>query len=103
MQDSLHILLHEWEVEPAPNPDFRAEVWGRIFERKRRFLYRFWSRTEDIMGHPAWATAVVAIMLIAGAATGQAWQKREEQHLRMAGLNAYVLAVIPVVHATIHQ
>jgi hypothetical protein len=103
MHDSLHTLLQEWKVEPAPNPDFRGEVWGRILERKRRFSYRCWRRTEDIVGHPAWATVIVAIMLIAGAATGKAWQKREERHERMAGLSAYVLSVNPVVHATIHQ
>ncbi|MDO8540193.1 MAG: hypothetical protein Q7S40_07080 [Opitutaceae bacterium] len=99
MQDSLHTLLHKWKVEPAPNPDFRAEVWGRIAERKRRFSYRIWSRTEDIVGQPAWATVVVAVMLIAGATTGNVWQKREERHVRTAGLRAYVLAVNPVAHA----
>ena len=99
MQDSLHTLLLAWKVEPASSPDFRAEMWGRIAERKRRFSYRFRSRTEDIVGQPAWAAVVVAFMLIAGAATGSTWQKREERHVRTAGLRAYVLAVNPVAHA----
>ena len=103
MHDSLHTLLQEWKVEPSPNADFRAEVWGRILERKRRFSYRFWSGTQKIVGRPAWATAAVVIRLIAGAATGQAWQEREERRERTAGLNAYVLAVNPVMHAAIIQ
>lgn len=51
------------------------------------------------MGHPVWATVVVAFMLVAGAATGQAWQKRAERREQTAGLSAYVLAVNPVMHA----
>ena len=101
MHDSLHTLLQEWKVEPPPNPDFRAEAWGRILERKRRLSYRLWSATQNMVGRPAWAPAVVVIMLIAGAATGQAWHKREERRERTAGLSAYVLAVNPVMHAAI--
>jgi hypothetical protein len=104
MHDSLHTLLQEWNVEPTPNPDFRAEVWGRILERRRRYSYRFWSGIQNVVGRPVWAMAVVVIMFIAGAATGQAWQKREERRERTAGLSAYVLAVNPVMHAAIiHQ
>lgn len=99
MQDSLHTLLHQWEVRPAPDPNFRSEVWRRIAERKQRFSFRFWSRTEEIIGQPAWAAVVVAAMLLAGTASGNAWREREVRYERNAGLAAYVLAVNPVAHA----
>ena len=99
MPDSLRTLLHQWEVKPAPEPNFRAEVWRRIAERKRRLSFRIWSRTEETIGQPAWAAIVVAVMLFAGTATGNAWREREVRHERTAGLTAYVLAVNPVAHA----
>ena len=96
--------MHEWKVEPPASPDFRAEIWGRIAERKRRLTYRFWRRTEDLVGQPAGAMVAVVLLVIAGAATGETWQKREERQVRTAGLRAYVLAVNPVAHAgTYHR
>lgn len=98
MQDSLRSLLHEWEVKPAPDPNFRAAVWRRIAARKQRLSFRIWNRTEDFIGHPAWATVVVAGLLFAGTASGNAWRQRSVQHERAAGFGAYVLAVNPVAH-----
>ena len=47
---------------------------------------------------------VVAVMLFAGTATGNAWRGRGAILERTAGLAAYVLAVNPVAHAaTIHH
>lgn len=103
MQDSLHTLLQSWKVNPAPDPDFRAAVWRRIAARKQRLSFRIWSRTEDIVGQPLWAAVVVAGLLLAGAASGNAWQKYEARHERVAGLGAYVLAVNPVAHAASHR
>lgn len=104
MQDSLHTLLQQWKVNPAPDPDpdFRAAVWRRIAARKQRLSFRIWSRTEDIVGQPLWAAVVVAVLLFAGATSGNVWQKYEARHERVAGLGAYVLAVNPVAHAASH-
>lgn len=103
MQDSLRTLLHEWEIKPAPDPNFRTAVWRRISARKQRLSYRLWIRTEAVAGDPVWAAAIVAILLFVGAASGSAWQKFEARHERVAGLSAYVLAVNPVAHATSHR
>ena len=99
MQDSLRSLLHEWEVKPAPDPAFRADVWRRIAARKRRLSYRIWNGMEALLGQPVWAAAVVAVLLFVGAASGNVWQKYEARHERVAGLSAYVLAVHPLAHA----
>lgn len=99
MHDSLHTLLHEWEVKPAPAPNFRADVWRRIAERKRRLRTRVWSRTDDILGQPAWAAAVVAVMLTVGAIGGNAWREHKYLQERAAGFTAYVVAVNPVARA----
>lgn len=103
MQASLRSLLHEWEVTPAPDPNFRAAVWRRIAARKQRLSYRIWSATEELMGQPVWAVAVVAVLLIAGAVSGTAWQRYEARHERVGGLRAYVLAVNPLAHAASHR
>lgn len=103
MQDSLRSLLHEWEVKPAPDPNFRAAVWRRIAARKQRLSYRIWSATEEFVGQPVWAAAVVVVLLFAGVVSGNVWQKYEARHERVAGLSAYVLAVNPVAHAPSHR
>lgn len=103
MPDPLRTLLHEWEVKPAVDPDFRAQVWRRIVQRKRRLSFRLWNRAEAIIGQPVWAAAVVAVTLSVGAVTGNAWREHQVRGERAAGLNAYVLAVDPVVHVATLQ
>ena len=103
MQDSLRSLLHEWEVKPVLDPNFQAAVWRRITVRKQRLSYRIWNRTEAFVSQPVWAAVVVAVLLFVGAASGNAWQKYEARHERVAGLSAYVLAVNPVAHAAGHR
>lgn len=96
MQDPLRTLLHEWEVKPAVDPDFRTEVWRRIAERKRRLSFRLWSRTEAVIIQPPWAAAVVAFTIIVGAATGNAWREHRARGERDTGFAAYVMAVDPI-------
>lgn len=102
MQDSLHTLLQQWEAKPTSDPNFRAAVWRRIAARKQRLSYRTWSRTEQFVGQPFGAAIVVAAVLFAGALSGNLWQKREMRLERVAGLNAYIIAVNPVAHAASH-
>jgi hypothetical protein len=104
MQDSLHSLLHEWEVTLAPDPNFRAAVWGRIAAHKQRLSFRIWRRTDELVGQPGWATALVAGLLLVGSLSGNAWHAHRLQDERVAGLTAYVLAVDPIAHAaTVHR
>lgn len=103
MPDSLRSLLHEWEVKPAHDPNFRAVVWRKIAARKQRLSYRLWNRTETFVGQPVWAAAVVGALLFVGAVSGNAWQKYAVRHERLVGLSAYVLAVNPVAHAATHR
>ena len=104
MQDTLHNLLQQWEVALAPDPNFRASVWGRIAAHKQRLSFRIWCRTEEFVGRPAWAVLVIATLLVAGGVSGNAWHAHRVQDERAAGLVAYVLAVDPVAHAaTLHR
>lgn len=104
MQDSLHSLLHEWEVTLVPSPLFRAAVWGRIAAQKQRLSYRTWNRTEELAGRPVWATALVATLLLIGGLAGNAWRAHRVQDEHVAGLTAYVIAVDPIARAaTVHR
>lgn len=96
MHDSLHNLLREWEVAPAPGPFFRAAVWRRIAAQKQRLSYRIWERTNERFSQPAWATALVATLLLVGSVSGVAWRDHQRERQRAAGLDAYILAVNPV-------
>jgi hypothetical protein len=103
MQDSLHHLLHPWEVRPAANPNFRTDVWRRIEARKHRLSFRLRTRAESIFAQPVWATAMLVVMLVAGSVTGNAWRRHEMQEERTAGFMSYVLAVNPAAHeAALH-
>lgn len=99
MHDSLHSLLHEWEVRPAPDPSFRAAVWGRIAAHKQRLSFRFRNRTEELLGQPVLATAFVAIVLLAGGASGHVWSEHRAENERAEGFRSYVVAVNPVAQA----
>jgi hypothetical protein len=99
MQDSLHDLLHKWEIRPKPDPNFRAAVWGRIAAHKQRLSFRFWSRTEEVLTQPVLALAVVAALLLAGGMSGNAWREHRVEDERVAGFRAYVVAVNPIAQA----
>ena len=98
MSDALRTLLKDWEVHPSSNPSFRTAVWSRIEKRRQRLSFRFWLRTEQLVGQPLGAALVVAAMLLAGGAGGTAWRQREMNQERAVGFTAYVLAVNPVAH-----
>lgn len=96
-------LLRAWTIEPAPPPGFASGVWRRIETRAAARPAPAWRGMLTAVLHalrqPAFATAWIALLLLAGAGTGivQGQRTAESLHVQMQG--RYVQSIDPFASA----
>ncbi len=92
-------LLREWRVDEALPPRFQEGVWRRIeqVEVPRAFtpwdVFRSW--IEAAFSRPAFATAYVAVLLVAGLLAGNWQAQRANEHGQSRARAHYVQSVDP--------
>ena len=70
-------LLHTWKLQGSLPPRFQEQVWRRIAAGEARESHSHWTALsrwfEGLFARPAFATAYVALLLLAGLGAGL-WQ-----------------------------
>lgn len=86
--DHLTEMLHEWQVRPARDPQFRAAVWRRIEARRGAASWVGYLRA-----HARPAVGGMALALALGAWTGHAAARHHTEAQREAMVQSYVQAL----------
>ena len=94
-RNSLSEVLHDWQVTPPADPNFRHRVWQRL----NRQLPASWP--AYLRGHAvAWSLAVV-VTISAAAVTGHATAQAKVRADREAMVFSYLVDLDPRVQAVI--
>ena len=77
--------LSAWQVRPARDPQFRAQVWQRIAARRRENSWPAYLRT-----HALAASGLLMVALVLGAWGGHAEARQQAAAQREQMIQAYV-------------
>ena len=95
----LRAVLREWQTDAPLPPRFQEQVWQRIAREEAPASATLWQlfarRVEALFNRPVLAVSYIAVLLVAGLATGYSQAQVKSAHTAAQYRARYVQSIDP--------